>query len=148
MQAVTAEQRNPNAEAEGLRLEDVLQVLLRRKKFILLVSLAAAVGTLIVVLFLADQYSAIAIASPPSLPASSTNPLLGQAGSGFAAAALGIKNQGDQMVSILRTQAVEDVVVERFGLIQRYHVKKPSQARKKLESHSGEIGRASCRERV
>jgi uncharacterized protein involved in exopolysaccharide biosynthesis len=138
MQAKVTVQQNPDVEIGERQWEDVLQLLLQRKKFILIFSLGAALLTLIVVFLLKDQFTATAIAMPPSQSASTASSLLSQFGgaSGIVGSSLGVKTQGDMMVSMLRTDTVEDAVIHRFDLEQRYHVNKLSKARKKFRSRS------------
>jgi hypothetical protein len=63
---------------------------------------------------------------------------LGGAG-GMAAAAgagLGIKNPGDMYLSLFHSRTLEDAVIQRFGLMDRYHAKIRSAARLALEAHA------------
>jgi tyrosine-protein kinase Etk/Wzc len=139
MQAKVTVQQNPDVELdERQQWEDGLQVLFRRWKFILVFSSGVALLTLLIVLLLKDQFTATAIAMPPSQSATSASSLLSQFGgaSGIVGSSLGVKTQGDVMVSMLRTQSVEDAVIRRFGLELRYHVTKFSDARKKFQSRS------------
>jgi len=46
-----------------------------------------------------------------------------------------LKNPNDLQVALLKSRTVEDAMVDRFGLLQLYHRKYKSDARKKLESH-------------
>jgi capsule polysaccharide export protein KpsE/RkpR len=52
------------------------------------------------------------------------------------AGGLGIKNPNDQQVALLKSRTVEDAIVERFGLRERYHRKYGSAARKQWEKHT------------
>jgi hypothetical protein len=90
------------------------------------------------VLVLPSRYTAKTVVLPPGQNSSMSSALLGQMGGGLAAAAgasLGIKNPADVYVSLLKSRSVEDSVVQRFGLMARYHAKKQSSARAALEGH-------------
>ena len=53
-----------------------------------------------------------------------------------AGASLGIKNPSDMYVSLFHSRTIEDSMVQRFGLIDRYKKKKESDARTALEDHT------------
>lgn len=136
-QAEAREQKQPDTTVEEIDLDAIFHLLWERRRFLCFFSIGSALLALVIVLLLNDRFTATAIALPPSQNSSSSAAtLLSQAGGGFLASSFGAKTQGDQMVSMLRTQTVEDAVINRFGLRERYHVKKLSQARKKLESRS------------
>jgi uncharacterized protein involved in exopolysaccharide biosynthesis len=54
----------------------------------------------------------------------------------MAGGSLGIKNPGDMYVSLFRGRTIEDSLIQRFGLMQRYHEKRLSDARRVFESRS------------
>jgi len=139
MQENVTVQQNPDVElSERQQWEDGLQLLLQRKKFILSFSFGLALLTLVIVFILRDEFTATAIAMPPSENGSSAAAFLGQLGGagGLVGSSLGVKTQGDVMLSMLRTQTVEDRVIQQFDLKARYHQKKISDARKKFQSYS------------
>ncbi len=120
---------------------DLLLVLLRRKRFIFTVSIALAVVGALVSLILPSRYTAEAILVPPQQSQSLGNMLLSQFGglgslSSLASGSLGLKNQADMYVSMLKSRTVEDAVVDKFNLMKVYDAKRQSDARKKLESNS------------
>jgi capsule polysaccharide export protein KpsE/RkpR len=53
-----------------------------------------------------------------------------------AGAGLGIKNPGDMYVSLFRSRTIEDALIQRFGLMARYKVKKITDARRAFEDRS------------
>ena len=120
---------------------DLLLVLLRRKRFIFIVSIGVALVGALVSLILPARYTAEAILVPPQQSQSLGNMLLSQIGglgnlSSLASGSLGLKNQADMYVSMLKSRTVEDAVVDKFNLMKVYDVKRQSDARKKLESNS------------
>jgi uncharacterized protein involved in exopolysaccharide biosynthesis len=54
----------------------------------------------------------------------------------MAGASLGIKSAGDMYVSLFRSRTIEDALIQRFGLMARYHEKKISDTRKDFEKRS------------
>ena len=120
---------------------DLLIILLRRKAFIVKVTLVAAVLGALTSLILPSRYTAEATLVPPQQSQSLGNMLLSQFGSlgslgSLASGSLGLKNQADMYVSMLKSRTVEDAVIGKFELMKVYNVKRPSDARKKLESNS------------
>src|SRR5271165_2725911 len=128
-------------EIEGQDKPDVIEVLLvlaREKKRILLVTFAVAVLATVVVLFLPKMYTATTTILPPQQKQSSLNSMLGQIGAlaGLGASDLGLKNPADLFVAMLTSRTIEDTLINRFDLRKVYGVKRYQDARKKLERHS------------
>jgi uncharacterized protein involved in exopolysaccharide biosynthesis len=137
MQVESPRSQNSSPGTPALRLEDVIYILLQRRKFILLFSAGVAILTLIVVLILRDEFTASVIVLPPAQNFSAGSSLLSQLGQGgILGSSFGVKTQGDLMVSLLRTETVENDVILRFRLMRRYHCKKLSDARKAFERRS------------
>jgi uncharacterized protein involved in exopolysaccharide biosynthesis len=121
-----------------LNLLDVLITLSRWRKFIFYFTASAVILSVIAVLLIPNKYTASTVVLPPG-QSSSGAALLSQFGGsgGMAAAAgasLGIKSPGDMYVSLLHSRTVEDRVIQRFGLMEKYHSKKASSARAALEA--------------
>jgi tyrosine-protein kinase Etk/Wzc len=120
---------------------DILVLLLERKRFIVGFVTGVAVLASVVSLLLPVQYEAKIVLLPPAQNSSIGSSLLGQLGgmgalgslASLAGGSLGIKNPGDMYVSLLTSRTVEDAMVQRFGLMQEYHKKKMSEARKTFE---------------
>jgi tyrosine-protein kinase Etk/Wzc len=124
-----------------LHLLDVLIVLSRRRRFVVAFTLGAALLAGIFVLVVPSKYTATTIVMPPQQNASMSSALLGQlsgsnALASVAGAGLGIKNPSDMYVSLFHSRTVEDSMVQRFGLIDRYKTKKESDARTAFEDHT------------
>jgi uncharacterized protein involved in exopolysaccharide biosynthesis len=123
---------------------DFLIILAERKRIILWVTAACTVLSIILSLLLPKKYTASSTILPPQQNSSMANLLSSQlAGLGSMAAlagassgSLGLKNPNDMYVAMLRSRTVEDGMVQQFGLMQEYHAKIPSQARKAFESTS------------
>ena len=54
----------------------------------------------------------------------------------LAGSGLGLKSPSDMIVSMLKSRTVEDGMVQRFGLMQEYHSKLASDARKSFENYA------------
>jgi tyrosine-protein kinase Etk/Wzc len=123
---------------------DILVVLLERKRFILRFVLGAAVLAVVVSLLLPVQYEAKIVLLPPAQNSSVGSSLLGQLGNmgalgslaSLAGGGFGLKNPADMYVSLLTSRSVEDAMIQRFGLMQEYHAKRMSEARKAIESRT------------
>lgn len=141
----TVDQSQSQERSEYTAL-DFLIALARRKRFIAGFTLGAALLSAIVSLCIPSKYTAATIVLPPAQSSSMGSALLSQlGGSGASALAslagggLGIKNSGEMYVSFFRSRTVEDAVIQRFGLMGRYHKKKMMDARKKFETHSAVV---------
>jgi len=124
-------------------LLDISVVLLERKRFIARFVLGAAALAIVVSLLLPVRYEAKVVLLPPAQNSSIGSSLLGQLGGMGAlgslaslAGGLSLKNPADMYVSLLTSRTVEDAMIQRFGLMQEYHEKKMSDARKTFEHRS------------
>ena len=144
IQEATQEQASgprPPDNPAGLHVLDVLIVLSRRWRFIAIFTCAAAVLAAIVVVLIPNQFTAETVVLPPAQNSSMSSVLLNQlAGSGALASAagagLGIKNPNDMYVSLFRSRTVEDAVIRRFGLMDRYRKKRMTDARTAFDDHT------------
>ena len=125
-------------------LLDISVVLLERKRFIVRFVLGAAALAIVVSLLLPVRYEAKIVLLPPAQNSSIGSSLLGQLGgmgalgslASLASGGLNLKNPADMYVSLLTSRTVEDAMIQRFGLMQEYHEKKMSDARKAFERRS------------
>lgn len=128
------------AVANELQLTDYLVILSKKRRFILCFSVCACVLAAGIVLILPNQYTAETAILPPAQSSASAT-IMSQLGGGgalgaAAGASLGLKNPADLYVSLFRSRTVEDDVIQRFGLLGRYHKKIASDGRKAFEEHS------------
>jgi tyrosine-protein kinase Etk/Wzc len=130
-----------NSSSEfGWSVLDLLTLLAKKRKFILLITFGIAVVTAIITLLLPSRYTGAASILPPQ-QSSNSAALLSQftGGSGLAALAgsgLGIKNPIDMYVAMFRSRTVEDAMIKRFDLVKTYRLKKLSDARIVFEDRS------------
>jgi tyrosine-protein kinase Etk/Wzc len=128
----------PSAE---LHLLDLLIVLSRRRRFVGVFTLGAALLAGVFVLVVPSKYTATTTVMPPQQNTSMSSALLGQlsgssALASVAGAGLGLKNPNDMYVSLFQSRTIEDSMVRRFGLKDRYKKKKESDARTAFEKHT------------
>jgi tyrosine-protein kinase Etk/Wzc len=126
---------------DEVSLLDLLLVLAARRRLIAIVTIACAVLAAIVTLLLPKEYTATAVLLPPQQQnASVAGALTSQLGNLGSMAALaggfGIKNPNDMYVAMLRSQTVEDAMIDRFGLMREYRTRYLSDTRKTFESHA------------
>lgn len=130
-------------EESEISLLDYLIVYARDRRFILqMVAIGAAIAT-VVAFLLPVRYEGSVVLLPPAQNTSLGTTLLGQLSSGslgslgslasLAGGSIGLKNPADMYVALLKSRTVEDGMIERFGLMQEYHDKRMSDARKDLE---------------
>ncbi len=119
-------------------LLELVLVLAREKKPILLGTLGAAVIAGIIVFVVPKSYTATATILPPQQNQSVLSTMLGQVAGAQALDLrdLGLKNPSDVFVAMLKSRTVEDALVNRFDLRKVYYVKRYQDARKKLEKRS------------
>jgi tyrosine-protein kinase Etk/Wzc len=134
------ERERPAREPAELSAIDVLLVLARWRRQIVLGTVAAAALSAIIAFLLPSRFTATTILLPPQQSSNSAAALaLAQANNlgplaSLAGSSLGLKNPNDLQVAILRSRTIGDAMVDRFHLMALYHNGRRSDARKKLES--------------
>src|SRR5271165_4551037 len=117
---------------------ELVLVLAREKRPIVLGTLGAAILAAIIVFIVPKSYTATATILPPQQNQSVLSSMLGQLAGGqtLDLRDLGLKNPADVFVAMLKSRTVEDALVNRFDLRKVYNVKRYQDARKKLENLS------------
>lgn len=128
-------------EDDEISLLDLLIVLAERKRTIFWTTAVFAIVSIIVSLLLPKSYTATVTLLPPKESSSMSTMLASQLGSlgglaSLAGGSLGLKNPNDMYVAMFKSQTVEDGMVKRYGLMQEYHAKLLSDARKDFEHHA------------
>ena len=123
---------------EEISLLDLLIVIAERKSAVLFITASFTLLAIVVSLLLPVRYTATVILLPPQSDSTSSILSTGLSSlSGMAALAgsssLGLKNPNDMYVAMLKSLAVEDAMIQRFGLMDEYHKRYLSDARKKFE---------------
>ncbi|MDQ2832347.1 MAG: Wzz/FepE/Etk N-terminal domain-containing protein [Acidobacteriota bacterium] len=125
--------------AQEISLLDLSIVLARYRRLIVRVTLLTGLTAAIISLLLPVRYTAFVTILPPQQGGSAGSSLMAQLGSlgsvaSLAGGSLGLKNPNDLQVALLKSRTVEDAMLDRFKLIQLYHKKFRSDARKKFET--------------
>lgn len=136
---------NDQVEDE-ISLLDLLQVIVENLRLIVLGSLVAGSLALGASFLITPTFMAKARIMPPQQQQSSAASLLQSLGAlgGIAGAASGIKNPNDQFVAFMQSRTIQDALIKRFNLTERYDVKFVEDARvilsKKVQISSGKDG--------
>jgi uncharacterized protein involved in exopolysaccharide biosynthesis len=128
-------------EEDEISLLDLLIVLAERKRVILTITATFAILAIVISLLLPKSYTATVTLLPPQQNSSMGNALAAQLGSmggmaELAGTGLGLKNPNEMYVAMLQSRTVEDAMVQHFGLMQEYHTRYLSDARKVFESQA------------
>ena len=126
---------------DEISLLDLLIVLAERKRIILWVTAVSAALAIVISLLLPVRYTATATLLTPqqntSFGAALASQLSGLGGvASLAGGSLGLKSPNDAYVGLFKSRTVEDAVIRHFGLMNEYHNKYLSDARKKFESRA------------
>lgn len=132
--------------ASGFKAEtsmlDLFWVLFSRRRALLIGTTSFTVLALLTALPLPNRYTATTVMLPPQQDHSMEAALLSQASSGLgmlgslAQQTLGLKNPNDMQVALIQSRTVEDGLLHNFDLMNVYHDKRESDARKDLERNT------------
>lgn len=118
-----------------INVSELLAMLARHKKIVGGITSGSAIVSLVISLLLTPIFRAETRILPPQQSSSSiAMQLLNQMGglANLASSAVGIKNQNDMYIGILKSRTVFDKVIDRFGLMKLYDAKYREDARKTL----------------
>lgn len=117
-------------------LLDYLEVLARRWKMIVGITLGAAIITAIITLFLPNIYTAKTMIIPGEDDKGGMGALMAQLGglAAMAGAPVGAKTTGDLYVTMLKSEAIKDPIIDRFKLMERYKASYRVDVYKKLDT--------------
>jgi uncharacterized protein involved in exopolysaccharide biosynthesis len=127
------------AEADDeISLLDLLQTIVDNLRLLVLGPLAVGLAALGISFFITPTYTAKTQFLPPQQQQSAAAGLLQSLGGlgGLAGAAAGLKNPADQYVAYMKSNAVEDALIDRFKLLERYGAKLRTEARNALEGNA------------
>ena len=128
-----------NDSREPMDRLDLLLVLLRYKRTLLYVAVVALIIATAIALAIPNLYTATTTILPPAPNESSAAALVGQqlqALSGLSAADLGFTDPADLCLAVLRSQSIQQAIVDQFGLKHVYSVQHDDDARKKLDART------------
>ncbi len=126
------------AEDDEISLLDLLQTIADNLRLLILGPLLAGLAALGIAFAIAPTYTATVRFLPPQQQQSSAASMLASLGAlgGLAGAASGLKNPSDQYLAFIRSHSVQDALIDRFDLIQRYEADLREDARKTLQASS------------
>ena len=130
-------------EAEDeISLLDLLQTIVDNLRLLVLGPLAAGVIALGCSFLIAPTFTAKTQFLPPQQQQSAAASMLASLGAlgGLAGAATGLKSPAEQYISFLKSVSVQDALIERFELTEKYEAKLKTDARSAL---SGSVRIAS-----
>jgi tyrosine-protein kinase Etk/Wzc len=124
-------------EADEISLLDLLQVVADNLRLLVLGPLVAGLLALGYTFTIPPTFTATTKFMPPQQQQSGAAAMLAGLGAlgGLAGAAGGLKNPADQYVAFLKSRSVQDALVDRFKLTERYETKFKEDARKALDAN-------------
>jgi uncharacterized protein involved in exopolysaccharide biosynthesis len=132
-QAIQGEMSSGNDDDE-ISLLDLLQVVVENLRLLVLGPLAVGLLALGYGFTIEPTFTASTKFMPPQQQASGAASLLSSLGAlGGLAGAAGIKSPADQYVAFLKSRSVQDALIDRFKLTERYEAKLKDDARKTLD---------------
>ncbi len=119
---------------DEISLLDLLQVVLDNLRLLVLGPLAVGLAALGISFAIPPTYTAKTQFLPPQQQQSAAASMLASLGAlgGLAGAATGLKNPSDQYIAFMKSVSVQDALIERFKLVERYEAKLKDDARKAL----------------
>jgi len=125
------------SEDDEISLLDLLQVVADNLRLLILAPLAAGLLALGITFAIAPTFTATTKFLPPQQQQSAAASMLQSLGAlgGLAGAATGLKNPADQYVAFLKSRSVQDALIDRFKLTERYDEKFKQDTRKTLEKN-------------
>lgn len=124
---------------DEISLLDLLQVIVDNLRLLVLGPLAVGILALGISFLIPPTYTAKTQFLPPQQQQSSASALLqslGAMGGLAGAAAGGIKNPADQYIGFLKSTSIQDSLVQRFKLQDRYEKKLKVDTRKELQDNT------------
>lgn len=129
----------PNSEQDDeISLLDLLQTIVDNLRLLVLGPLVAGLLALGVSFLAPPTYTAAAKFLPPQQQQSAAASMLASLGGigGLAGAAAGLKNPADQYLAFLKSDSVQDALIERFKLKDRYEAKDKTDTRSALTANT------------
>jgi uncharacterized protein involved in exopolysaccharide biosynthesis len=125
-------------DEDEISLLDLLQTVVENLRLLIFAPLAAGLLALGISFLIPPTFTATTKFMPPQQQQSSAAALLQSLGSlgGLAGAATGIKNPNDQFVSFLQSRSIQDRLIERFKLLDRYEAEFMQDAREELSENA------------
>jgi uncharacterized protein involved in exopolysaccharide biosynthesis len=128
----------PEQADDEISLLDLLQTIVDNLRLLVLGPLAAGVLTLGITFLIPPTYTAKTQFLPPQQQQSAAASMLASLGSlgGLAGAAAGLKNPAEQFLSYMKSVSLQDALIERFKLQERYETKTKADTRTTLTANA------------
>lgn len=112
-------------DSDEINLLDLLLVLAKRWRMIILVPFAVAVLTAGITLLMPNIYTAKTMIIPSDDGSGSMSALMAQLGglAGMAGGSLGGKTTADLYVTMLKSETIKDPIIDQFKLMEKYEAK-------------------------
>jgi tyrosine-protein kinase Etk/Wzc len=119
---------------DEISLLDLLQVVVDNLRLLVLGPLAFGLAALGISFAIAPTYKAKTQFLPPQQQQSAAASMLASLGAlgGLAGAATGLKSPADQYIAFMRSVSVQDALIDRFKLMERYEAELKTDARQSL----------------
>ena len=132
-----SDNNTPLIDQDEISLLDLLQTIVDNLWLLVLGPLAVGLAALWISFTVTPTYTALTTFLPPQQQQSMAASMLASLGAlgGLAGAATGLKNPTDQYVAFLKSNSVEDALIDRFKLIDRYKAEFKQDARTRLEGY-------------
>ncbi len=123
---------------DEISLLDLLQVVVDNLRLLVLGPLAVGLAALGFSFTIPPTYTAKTQFLPPQQQQSAAASMLASLGAlgGLAGAATGLKNPSDQYIAFMKSVSVQDALIERFKLLDRYQAQTKTDARAALSGSS------------
>ncbi len=118
-------------------LLDLLKVVFDNLRLLVLGPLLVGLLALAISFAIPPTFTATTKFLPPQQQQSSASALLSSLGAlgGLAGAASGLKSPADQYIAFLKSRSIQDALIERLNLVERYAAELPDDARLALEAN-------------
>jgi uncharacterized protein involved in exopolysaccharide biosynthesis len=126
----------PAESDDEISLLDLLQTIVDNLRLLILGPLFVGLSALGISFAIAPTFTAQTSFLPPQQQQGMAASMLASLGAlgGLAGAASGLKNPNDQYVAFLKSNSVQDALIDRFDLMNRYEAEYRANARKALQA--------------
>jgi len=134
---MTDQPTHPEDSDDEIDLLDLLQTIVDNLRLLIIGPLVAGLAALAGSYAIAPTFTAQTSFLPPQQQQGMAASMLASLGAlgGLAGAASGIKNPNDQYVAFLKSNSVEDALIDRFDLMNRYKQEFRANARQTLQAN-------------
>lgn len=128
----------PIPEEDEISLLDLLQTIVDNLRLLILGPLVMGLAALGISFAVPPTFTATVKFLPPQQQQSAAASMLASLGGlgGLAGAAAGLKNPADQYLAFMKSNSVQDELIERFKLQERYETKFKDDTRKELTENT------------